>query len=137
MSNELTQAPSLVEYQVPVDMVEVRLHPEVYPRIGTTDFNEAVKKMSTMVYAAFLYRGQETTESSVKFIAATLVKEILADTQVGLPCLSWLEIGMVIRRAVLGAGKELFGVSVASLYGALVEYAKTEGHEASKRATRQ
>lgn len=40
----------------------------------------------------------------------------------------------VIRRAVLGGAKELYGVSVASLYSALVEYAKTEGHEADKKA---
>ena len=73
------------------------------------------------------------TGIALTFIAAALVKEIQADTQLGLPHLSWQEIGMVIRRAVLGAGKELFGVSVASLYGALADYAKTEGHEADKK----
>ena len=42
----------------------------------------------------------------------------------------------VICRAVLGGAKELYGVSIASLYSALVEYAKGEGHEASKRANK-
>ena len=137
MSNELTTiAPTLEAFKAPADLVEVRMHPEKYQRIGATPFQESVEKMCPMVYAAFLYRGQETTEKVIKYIAGTLVKEILADTQFGLDSLSWLEIGMVIRRAVLGAGKEMFGVSVASLYAALVDYAKTEGHEACKQVRR-
>ena len=137
MNNEvMTMGPTLVAYQAPADLVEVRMHPEKYQRISDTDFQDAVGKMHSMVYAAFLYRGQDCTENTIKFISSALVKEILADTQFGLKTLSWLEIGMVIRRAVLGAGKELFGVSVASLYSALVDYAKTEGHEASRRAAR-
>ena len=130
MNNELT---TLAAYQAPLDLVEVRHHPEKYPRIGTTPFEEAAAKMRRLVLAAFLYRNQETTGDTITFIAAALVKEIQADTQLGLPHLSWQEIGMVIRRAVLGTGKELFGVSVASLYGALADYAKTEGHEADKK----
>jgi len=39
-------------------------------------------------------------------------------------------VGMVIRNAVLGGGRELFGVSVSTLYAALLEYAKNEGHQA-------
>ena len=58
----------------------------------------------------------------------------MVDPHFGLSTLSWMEIGIIIRRAVLGGAKELYGVSVASLYSALVEYAKTEGHEASKKA---
>ena len=68
------------------------------------------------------------------FIASALVDEIQADPQFGLRTLSWMEIGMVIRRAVLGGARELYGVSVASLYGALVDYARGEGHEADKLA---
>jgi len=88
-----------------------------------------------MVYAAFLYRGQDATTTTIRFIANALVAEIKADTKFGLGSLSWEEIGRTIRLAVLGGGKEMYGVSVASLYAALVDYAKTEGHDADRRAS--
>ena len=137
MSNEaiIPQEPAtLAVYNRRVDLVEVRRDAVTFPRIAATPKEQAVKKMVALVYAAFLYRGQEIVPEKVKFIATALVDEIMADPHFGLSSLSWMEIGMVIRRAVLGGAKELYGVSVASLYSALVEYAKTEGHEASKKA---
>ena len=136
-SKELTlaQAPTLVQYNPRVDLVEIRRHPELYPRISATPMEDAVEKMTTMVYAAFLYRGQETTPTTIRFIANALVAEINADTKFGLRTLSWEEIGRTIRYAVLGGAKEMYGVSVASLYAALVEYAKTEGHDADRKAS--
>lgn len=131
----VVQAPTLVQYNPKVDLVEIRRHPELYPRIKTTPDEEAVNKMTTMVYAAFLYRGQDATTTTIRFIANALVAEIKADTKFGLGSLSWEEIGRTIRLAVLGGGKEMYGVSVASLYAALVEYAKTEGHDADRRAS--
>ena len=131
----VVQAPTLVQYNPKVDLVEIRRHPELYPRIKTTPDEEAVNKMTTMVYAAFLYRGQDATTTTIRFIANALVAEIKADTKFGLGSLSWEEIGRTIRLAVLGGGKEMYGVSVASLYAALVEYAKTEGHDAERRAS--
>ena len=135
MSSELVQAPTLVQYNPNVDLVEIRRHPELYPRIKTTPDEEAVNKMTTMVYAAFLYRGQDATTTTIRFIANALVAEIKADTKFGLGSLSWEEIGRTIRLAVLGGGKEMYGISVASLYAALVDYAKTEGHDAERRAS--
>ena len=135
MSSELVQAPTLVQYNPNVDLVEIRRYPELYPRIKTTPDEEAVNKMTTMVYAAFLYRGQDATTTTIRFIANALVAEIKADTKFGLGSLSWEEIGRTIRLAVLGGGKEMYGVSVASLYAALVDYAKTEGHDAQRRAS--
>ena len=137
MNNEviIPQEPAtLAVYNRRVDLVEVRRDAVTFPRISATPKEEAVKKMIALVYAAFLYRGQEIVPEKVRFIASALVDEILADPHFGLPTISWMEIGMVIRRAVLGGAKELYGVSVASLYSALVEYAKTEAHEASKKA---
>lgn len=136
MNNEptTTNAPTLVAYNPGVDLVEIRRDPVTFPRISTTPRDAAIKKMVPLVYAAFLYRGQETNADKVRFIATALVDEIMADSHFGLNSLSWMEIGMVIRRAVLGGAKEMFGVSVASLYTALIDYAKTEGHEASRRA---
>ena len=129
-------APTLVAYNPRVDLVSIRKDPVTFPRISATAKEESIARMTKIVYAAFLYRNQPATKQTMAFTAAALVDEILADTHFGLPTLSWAEIGMVIRRAVLGGAAELYGVSVASLYKALIEYAKTEGHEASKQATR-
>ena len=135
MNSELIKenAPTLAQYNPRVDLLEVRRNAQQYPRIGATDFEKAVITIRPMVYAAFLYRGQEVTKDTLGFISVALVQEIMNDTTYGLKQLSWLEVGMIIRRAVLGGGKELYGVSVASLYSALVDYAKNEGHELSRK----
>ena len=136
MNNKLNtiEAANLAIFQPQVPLVEVRRNPEKYRRISADTKEVAIMKMHRIVYAAFLYRGQESTPETMHFIAASLVNEIMADQKYGMQSLSWLEIGMAIRGAVLGEGKELYGVSVASLYAALVEYAKNEGHEASRQA---
>lgn len=125
---------NLAIYNPKVDLVDIRRDPQKYPRISATPLNDALTQMTPIVYGAALYRGQEMSPAQVRFIANALVSEILADTKFGLRTLSWMEIGMVIRNAVLGGAKEMYGVSVATLYSALVEYAKTEGHEADKKA---
>ena len=125
---------TLVEFNPRANLVAIRKDPVGFPRISATPRDEAIAKMARIVYASFLYRNQATTKEVITFTATALVDEIMADCHFGLQTLSWMEIGMVIRRAVLGGAKELYGVSVASLYSALVEYAKTEGHEASKKA---
>lgn len=137
-SNEQQLAPlpqaTLIDYTQPVDLVAVRKDPVSFPRISATPREDAVKRMTRIVYAAYLYRNQEVVSEMVRFTATALVDEINADTQYGLRGLSWAELGMVVRRAVLGGARELYGVSVASLYSALVDYAKGEGHEASRKA---
>ena len=130
----ITQAPTLAQYNPRVDLVAIRRDAVTYPRINATPRDQAVAKMFPIVYAAFLYRGQQASQEILQFIAQSLVDEIMADTHFGLPTLSWLEIGMVIRKAVLGGAREMFGVSVATLYAALVDYARNEGHEASRQA---
>ena len=133
-AEERQTLPTLVPYTPKVDLVEIRRNPVDFPRINATPRADAVAKMFPIVYAAFLYRGQEASQEILTFISTALVDEIMADTHFGLQTLSWMEIGMVIRKAVLGGSKEMYGVSVATLYAALVDYAKTEGHEASKQA---
>lgn len=126
---------SLAIYNTSVDLAEIRRRPDLFPRIGTTPDDQAVQAMAKMVWAAFLYRGQEADTKKVTFIAEALVQEIKMDRKWGLPSLSWAEIGMTIRNAVLGSGsRELYGVSVASLYTALVDYAKGDGHDAARKA---
>lgn len=123
-------AANLALFNPGIDLVQIRLHPEKFPRVGTTSEDVAVAKMTPLVYGAFLYRGTDVSSETVSFIATALVREINNDRKYGLRELSWLEVGMVIRNAVLGGGRELFGVSVSTLYTALLEYAKNEGHQA-------
>ena len=134
MNNELTTLPNLAAYNAPADLVEVRRNEVKFPRIKSTPSDEAVKKMVPLVYGAALYRGQEIDEQRLYFTANALVAEIMADRRYGLKELSWLEIGLAFRSSVLGEGREMYGVNVASLYASLIEYVKTIGHEADKRA---
>ena len=136
MTNEVTKPVNLAQYNG-VDLVAVRSDAAKYPRISATPFDEAVAKMTSLVHAAALYRGQDLSELTISFIANALVSEILCDTHYRLPALSWVEIGLAIRSAVLEGADKMYGVSVASLYAALVAYAKGEGHEASVRATKK
>lgn len=123
---------TLVDYTRPVDLVAVRQDPVSFPRVSSTPRDKAVQKMTKLVYAAYLYRNQEIVPEMVRFTATALVDEINADTRYGLRSISWAELGMVVRDAVLA--RDLYGISVASLYAALVDYAKTEGHEAARKA---
>lgn len=125
--------PDLIRYSVNLSPLELRRNPDRYPRIRTFSQEEAVSRMIAIVWAAALYRNQELADDKIRFIASTLVGEILSDTKYGMRNLSWEEIGLAIRAAVLGEGRELYGISVASLYGALIDYVKGEGHEADKR----
>ncbi len=138
MSSEITTSPQadLALYSGKVDLVEVRRDKTKYPRVSETQFPVAVDKMQRLVFAAFLYRGQEASPTTMRFIADALVREINADIHFGLRHISWYEVGMVIRRAGLGGAREMYGVSVATLYAALVDYAKNEGHTASSDALR-
>lgn len=123
---------TLIDYTQPVDLVAVRKDPVSFPRISATPRDQAVKRMTRIVYAAYLYRNQEIVPDMVRFTATALVDEINADTRYGLRSISWAELGMVVREAVLA--RDIYGISVASLYAALVDYAKTEGHEAARKA---
>lgn len=135
MTQELATPANLAAFNAPVDLAVVRRDAEKYPRINTTPQDEAVARMAPIVYGAVLYNGQEITEDRLSFMASALVAEILSDTRYGLRFLSWFEIGMVIRDAVLGGSERpMYGVSVATLYGALVDYARGEGHDAQRRA---
>lgn len=133
-SSIIPAPPTLARYNVKLDLVEVRRNPAAFPRIKDTEYKEAVEKMTEIVYAAFFYRGQEIIVSQIKLIASALVAELMADTKYGLKNISWTEIGVAVRAAVLGAGKEMFGVSVASLYAAILDYVNGEGHQADRKA---
>lgn len=137
MSNELTTQAynNLVAYNPKTSLVEVRLNPDKYPRIGKTNESQAFVLMKEIVVSAYMYRGQQADEEMVNFTSANLLAELTdPNNEYGTQHLSWFEIARAVKRGVLGLSKEMYGVSVASLYAAVINYIKTEGHEADKKA---
>ena len=108
-------------------LLEMRADSTRYPRLKSVTREQAVYEMSKIVNQAFLYRGQEVVPTNTQFIATALVDELLADNQYGAANISFAEIQVVVKRAVLG-GTEMFGVSVATLYKVIMDYVKGEGH---------
>lgn len=120
------------------DPVQVRLHPERYPRIGKTDPAVARKVMREIVIRAYLIRGQQADDDAIDFIADNLLAELTdPNNRYGMQYLAWCEVARAIRSGLLGEGKEMYGISVASLYQSILEYVKGEGHRASQKAIAQ
>lgn len=134
MSNEVTTThPALVNYNPGrASLLEMRADAERFPRLKTFTREQAVFEMSKIVSQAFLYRGQAADPTNIKFISAALVNELMDDRQYGLSSLSLAEIQVVVKRAVLG-GSEMFGISVASLYKVILDFAKGEGHDNARK----
>lgn len=126
MNNELTTIDNKVS------LVDVRLHPETYPRICNLPLEQVVMQMTVLVTKAFMYRGQQADEENIKFISASLVDELLMDDIYGAKFLTMHEISFIIKRAVLES--EMFGVTVASLYKVISQYCKGEGRNNDLKA---
>lgn len=129
MSNDITPAnPALVNYNPgKASLLEMRADSARFPRLKSVPRDKAVFEMSKIVSQAFLYRGQAADPTNIQFISSTLVGELLDDDRFGAGNISFAEIQVVVKRAVLG-GSEMFGISVASLYKVIMEYVKGEGH---------
>lgn len=109
-------------------LMDMRSDPTRFPRLKSVSKEEAYYEMNRIVSQAFLYRGQEVETNRIQFISSALVDELLDDRQFGASNISFAEIQVVVKRAVLG-GTEMFGVSVASLYKVIMDYIKGEGHD--------
>ena len=137
MSNELTTQAynNLVAYNPKTSLVEVRLNPDQYRRIGTTNESQAFVLLKEIVVSAYLYRGQPADEEMVNFTTAHLLPALTdPNNEYGTQHLSWFEIARAIKRGVLGLSKEMYGISVSSLYAAIIDYIKKEGLEADRKA---
>lgn len=124
MSNEITT------YAKSPSFVDMRLDRQTYPRLESVTRDQAIGNLAKIVTQAALYRGQDMKPETIEFISVSLYDEMMADTQYKLRTISFAEIQKVVKTAVLG-GAEMFGVSVASLYKIIVDYAKGEGHRAA------
>lgn len=129
MNNELTTTSSSLENFNPgrASLLEMRADSSRFPRLKSVPREQAVFEMSKIVSQAFLYRGQAADLTNIQFISSSLVDELLADDKYGASSISFAEIQVVVKRAVLGEA-EMFGISVASLYKVIMAYVKGEGH---------
>lgn len=117
-------------------LVDIRTDARRFPRLYTYRREEAIAQMNMIVMMAYQYRGQHADAQSIIQMSTSLI-DILNDDeyQIGTKYLSFEEIKRIVRKAALGQTKEMYGISVSSLFQALAEYCKGEGRMASKQAT--
>ena len=111
-------------------LLEVRSDKERFPRLCSYPREQAIYLMLQEVMLAFQMKNQSADRSTLMFIATNLVDELNADyDHLGTKYITFEEIHRVIRKAVLGQAKEMYGLSFASIYAAIVDYIKGEGTE--------
>lgn len=132
MNNEL-----IIQNQTnEVSLVDIRRQPERFPRLGKVSFPEAMVRMQSIIHMASMYMRADLDKDSITFMAQALITELLEDKKYGAQYISFEEIGRAVKKAVLRQGKEMYGLSVSSLYACIIDYIKTEGHDADKEAKR-
>jgi hypothetical protein len=116
-------------------LVDIRADNRTYPRLHTYRREDAISQMNMIIMMAFQYRGQQADVQTIMQMSASLI-DILNEDEfgIGTKYLSFEEIKRVIRRAALGQGKEMYGISVSSLFQALADYCKGEGRMADRQA---
>lgn len=116
-------------------LVEIRTDNRKFPRLHTYQRDEAIRYMNMIIIMAFQYRGQNADTQTIVQMSASLIDILLEDEYgIGTRFLSFEEIKRVVRRAALGQGKEMFGISVSSIFQALADYCKGEGRMADREA---
>lgn len=125
----------LVTQQGKNSLVEIRTDDKKFPRLYTYSREDAVYHMNMVIMMAFQYRGQQADAMTIRQMSASLI-EILNEDEYGIGTrfLSFEEIKRVIKKAVLGQGREMYGISVSSLFQALADYCKGEGRSADIEA---
>lgn len=117
-------------------LVDIRTDSRRFPRLYTYRREDAIGQMNMIIMMAFQFRGQQADAQSIIQMSASLIDILNEDEYgIGTKYLSFEEIKRVIRKAVLGQGKEMFGISVSSLFQALADYCKGEGKAAAKQAS--
>lgn len=128
MNNKLTPA----HMSAQISLLDMRRDPVNFPRVGAVSTETALPLMAKIVTQALMYKGQTADPGNVKFIASSLLEELVADNDhIGTRCISFAEIHRVVKRAIL-KDDSIF-VSVASLYKIITDYIKGEGHELNKQ----
>ena len=107
-------------------LLDMREDASRFPRIKTMPIEQVKEGLSRIVSQAFLYRGQAADPTNIQFISSSLAEELLEEKRFGAAYLSLADIQVVVKRAILST--DMFGISVASLYRVIIDYAKGEGH---------
>jgi hypothetical protein len=116
-------------------LVEIRTDNKRFPRLHTYTREESISQMNMVIMMAFQYRGQQADTLTIMQMSASLIDILMEDEfGIGTKYLSFEEIKRVIRKAALGQGREMYGISVSSLFQALADYCKGEGRAADKQA---
>lgn len=121
--------------QTQSSLVEIRTDDKRFPRLYKYSREEAVNQMNMIIMMAFQFRGQQADAMTIFQMSSSLI-DILNEDEYGIGTrfLSFEEIKRVIKKAVLGQGREMYGISVSSLFQALADYCKGEGRSADIEA---
>lgn len=116
-------------------LVDIRTDAKRFPRVCRMQRQEAISQMNIIILMAFQFRGQSADALTINQMSSSLIDILNEDEYgIGTKFLSFEEIKRVVRRAALGQGREMYGISVSSLFQALADYCKGEGKEADKMA---
>ena len=123
---------------VPVEkatLIDIRSDNKRFPRLHTYRREDAINHMNLIILMAFQFRGQQADTQTIQLMSSSLIDILNEDEyNIGTKYLSFEEIKRVVRKAVLGQGKEMYGISVSSIFQALADYCKNEGKAADKEA---
>lgn len=129
MNNLTTQQPAKAT------LVEIRTDNKRFPRLHSYRREDAIAQMNMIIIMAYQFRGQNADTQTIVQTSSSLIDILTEDEYgIGTKYLSFEEIKRVIRKAVLGQSKEMFGISVSSLFQALADYCKGEGRMANQQA---
>lgn len=117
-------------------LVDIRTDARRFPRLHTYRREEAIAQMNMIVMMAYQYRGQHADAQTIMQLSTSLIDILNEDEyHIGTKYLSFEEIKRIVRKAALGQTKEMYGISVSSLFQALADYCKGEGKMASQQAS--
>ena len=128
---------NLVQVPAPsVTFVDIRRDTTTYPRIDAVPREVAVAALRAIIIRATFNAApgqydKGTQEEKIAFIAEELYGLILEDYyELGTSRLSFAELARVLRAG--SAGRDFYGVSVRTLYSAILDYCEGEGRKASQ-----
>ena len=138
MTTDLTTSPAVLSLcTVPpasVTYVEIRRDQATYPRLVAVPRDIATAALGKIIFRATFNAAAGSfkdadLEERIALMAAELYDILLEDyDELGTKNLSFAEVARVIRAA--SVSPDLYGVSVRSLYSAILDYCRGEGHKA-------
>ena len=128
--NQLTTIPA-----EKATLVDIRTDNKRFPRLHSYQREDAIAQMNMIIMMAFQFRGQQADTLTILQLSSSLIDILNEDEYgIGTKFLSFEEIKRVVRKAALGQSKEMYGISVSSLFQALADYCKGEGRMANQQA---